>query len=62
MELKCSLEERTSKKGNTYNVIVIKLTDTYEKLVFLEPAELEILKRCSDSNSDMPSLDKDFFK
>lgn len=43
-EIKCSLEERTSKKGNTYKVIVIKLTPTYEKLVFLDSAELELLK------------------
>lgn len=44
MNVKCSLEERTSKKGNTYKVLVIKLTDTYEKLVFLDNAELELLK------------------
>lgn len=40
----CSLEERISKKGTTYKVLVIKLTPTYEKLVFLEQAELELLK------------------
>lgn len=44
MNLKCSLEVRTSKKGNSYQVLVIKLTDTYEKLVFLDNAELELLK------------------
>lgn len=38
------LEERTSKKGNKYTVLVIKLTDTYEKLVFLDKAEIELLK------------------
>lgn len=32
--LSCSLEERASKKGNAYKVISIKLTDSYEKLVF----------------------------
>lgn len=42
-DLKCSLETRESKKGTTYQVVVIKLTDTYEKLVFLDPAELELL-------------------
>ncbi len=36
MDIKCSLETRTSKKGNDYQVLVIKLTDNYEKLVFLE--------------------------
>lgn len=43
-DLKCSLEERTSQKGNKYQVIVIKLTDKVEKLVFLDNAELELLK------------------
>lgn len=44
MELKCTLETRKSQKGNDYEVIVIKLSDKIEKLVFLEPAELELLK------------------
>ena len=44
MDVKCSLEERQSKKGNTYKVLVVKLTPTYEKLVFLDNAELELLK------------------
>lgn len=43
-DLDCSLETRVSKKGSTYQVVVIKLTDTYEKLVFLDNAELELLK------------------
>ena len=49
MELKATLETKVSKAGNTYDVIVIKLTDTYEKLVFLEKAELELLKQCNSS-------------
>jgi len=44
LDLKCTLETRTSKKGNTYQVLVIKLTDNLEKLVFLEQAEIELLK------------------
>ena len=48
-ELRCSLETRTSKKkGSEYQVIVIKLTDTYEKLVFLEKAEIELIKASSN--------------
>lgn len=39
-----TLEERTSKEGKPYQVVVIKLTDTYEKLIFLEKAEVELLK------------------
>ena len=44
MDLKCTLETRTSKEGKPYEVIVIKLTETYEKLVFLDTAEKELLK------------------
>ena len=45
MELKCTLETRHSEKsGKDYTVIVIKLTENLEKVVFLEPAELEALR------------------
>lgn len=40
----CKLEQRTSKAGNSFTCLVIKLTPNYEKLVFLTPAELELLK------------------
>lgn len=43
-EFKCFLEERTSKKGSTYQCVVIKLTDKLEKLVFLTDAELALLQ------------------
>lgn len=52
-EFKATLETRTSKKGSQYEVLVIKITDNTEKLVFLEPAELELLK-LSNSKSNMP--------
>lgn len=44
METKAILEERTSKKGKKYYVLVIKITDTYDKLVFLDKAEIELLR------------------
>lgn len=44
MDLKCQLVTRTSKEGKPYEVIVIQLTDTYEKLVFLDSAEKELIK------------------
>ena len=44
-DIKCSLETRVSKKGNEYVCLVIKLTDRLEKLVFLEQAEIELLKQ-----------------
>lgn len=55
-EFKATLETRTSKKGSEYEVLVIKITDKIEKLVFLDPAELELLKLNSDKkdNKKMP--------
>ena len=47
--LNATLETRVSKTGNPYDVIVIKLTDKYEKLVFLDKAELELLEISSKS-------------
>lgn len=44
-KLTAYLEERVSQKGNKYVVLVIKLTPTYEKLVFLDKAELELVKK-----------------
>ena len=51
-EYRATLETRTSKSGNPYDVLVIKLTDTYEKLVFLEQAELELIKISSKKSSN----------
>lgn len=42
--LNATLEERVSQKGNPYICVVLKLTPTYEKIVFLEPAEVELVK------------------
>lgn len=45
MEVKATLQDRVSEKsGKPYKVVVIKLTDTYEKLVFLDKAEMELLQ------------------
>ena len=52
-EFQATLETRTSKKGSQYEVLVIKITDNIEKLVFLDPAELELLK-LSNSKSSLP--------
>lgn len=48
-KLYATLETRLSKSGNAYEVVVIKLTDSYEKLVFLDKAELELLNISSKS-------------
>lgn len=59
-EFKATLETRTSKKGNQYEVLVIKLTDKLEKLVFLDQAELELIKLSSKNSNifDMPDIPK----
>ena len=45
MKLNCTLEERISQKtGKPYFVLVIKITDTYEKLVFLDKSEVELIR------------------
>lgn len=54
MDVKCRLETRTSKEGKPYEVLVIQLTSTYEKLVFLDSAEKELLKL---SNNTEPFVD-----
>lgn len=43
-KVEATLVERESKAGNTYQCVVLKLTNTYEKVVFLDKAELELLK------------------
>lgn len=39
------LESRTSQTGNPYICISVKITEDYEKTVFLEKAELALIKR-----------------
>lgn len=57
MELRATLETRQSKKGTNYEVIVIKLSENSEKLVFLQPAEKELLKLYNKKN-EKPSFEK----
>lgn len=53
MKFTATLEERTSKKsGNQYLCLVIKITDNIEKVVFLEPAEIELLKLMYNKNEN----------
>ena len=44
IDIKCSLKEAVSKSGNTYTYLSVFLTPTLEKKVFLEQAELELIK------------------
>lgn len=43
MDVKATLVEKTSSKGNQYKCIEIQITPTYTKTVFLDKAELELL-------------------
>ena len=53
MDIKATLETRKKKDGSgNYEVIVIKLSDKSEKLVFLNPAELELLHLYNKSNNE----------
>lgn len=60
-ELKATLVKRTSKKGTEYECVMIQLTPTYEKPVFLESAELELLKMSNPSTDKKVDV-KDIFK
>lgn len=58
MEVKATLEEKTSKNGNKYTAIIIHLTDTCTKTVFLDPAEIELLKVTNkNTNIDKPPFE-----
>ena len=52
MDIKATLETRAKKDGSgTYDVVVIKLSDKSDKLVFLSPAEMELLKLYNEKNN-----------
>lgn len=59
-EYTATLETRTSQKGSEYQVLIVHLTDTYDKPVFLDKAELELVK-INDKSNDSDDL-PNFFK
>lgn len=42
--IRCNIVDKVSKNGNNYKCLEIYLTDTYKKIVFLDKAEIELLK------------------
>lgn len=59
MELKATLETRKKKDGTgDYNVVVIKLSEHSEKLVFLTPAERELISLTYGKKNN---VDNDFW-
>lgn len=52
MEVKCTLVNGVSKKsGKSFMALEIQLTENLKKMVFLDPAELELLK-LQEKNKD----------
>lgn len=59
MKIDASLETRKKKDGSgDYKVVVIKISDKSEKLVFLSPAELELLELYNKDNNNFWDLEK----
>ena len=56
-DLKATLVKKTSKKGNDYECVMLELTPTYQKVVFLDDAELELLKFCDNKSTKKNDLD-----
>lgn len=50
--MKCELVEKVSKTGNKYVVLQIQLTPDYKKDVFLDNAELQLVKLYAHQKSD----------
>ena len=50
MNFVSTLELKKSAKGNEYYCIVIKFSDNYEKVVFLDKAEIELIKIIQNTN------------
>lgn len=64
MEVKATLVEGIGKKsGKPYTALEIQLTNTLKKIVFLEPAELELLKLTQSNTQKLDEKpDTDFWK
>ncbi len=64
MEVKATLVEGIGKKsGKPYTALEIQLTNTLKKIVFLEPAELELLKLTQSNTQKLDEKpDTNFWK
>ena len=51
MDLNARLVQKTSKKGNNYYAIEVEITQDYKKVVFLDQAELELIKVSSKNTN-----------
>lgn len=58
-QIDAKIETRTFKSGTSAEVLVLKLSKHSEKLVFLQSAEMELLRKeynLDDDYDDMPDL------
>ena len=51
MKVNAMLVEKTSQKGNPYVCVEIYLTDKVKKVVFLDEAEIELIKLFIEKNN-----------
>lgn len=57
IKLEGHFEERTSQEGKKYEMLILQLTDDYEKEVYLSRAERALLKNDNKkSTNDLPFL------
>lgn len=57
-ELKCTLKTGTSQKGNEYTYLELQFDKDYSKRVFLDQAEIILLKKATEKSSfSLPDLD-----
>lgn len=54
MDFKCTLETRTSKKGDPYTCLVVSLPRGVEKIVWLTTAELALIESSKNDVIEKP--------
>lgn len=61
MEVKCTLINGVSKKsGKPFTALEVQLTENLKKMIFLDPAELEVLKLQGKIKEEKAEDDNDF--
>lgn len=55
-KLNGTLKTGTSQKGNEYTYLELHFGKDYSKRVFLDQAELVLLKKLNDNNNPFPTL------
>lgn len=53
VSLRAEFVEKTSKEGNKYYVVEVYITDNVKKIVFLDPAEKELILQQINNNKSI---------